>query len=137
MSSKWFCISWMSVSPLFAYFLTEIRQRDISSSWWYTFLFFWWHSWDVGTLVANNSKYLVCQSVSGLTSLKKSFEFWEIINIPNIFVWLSVSHIYQNWLFLRLNSWDLWYCFPSLSHDSKSLLRNFDTLQKLFYSLGS
>ena len=33
--------------------------------------FFWRHSWDVGTLFRNNFEFLVCQSLSWLTSLLK------------------------------------------------------------------
>ena len=40
------------------------KYRDISCSGWDIFLkFFWRHSWDVGTLVPNDSEFLVCLSV--------------------------------------------------------------------------
>ena len=50
------------------YFLTEIRQKQGYLQFWMSYLseFFWRHSWDVCTLVPNNSEFLVCLSVCQL-----------------------------------------------------------------------
>ena len=45
------------------------KYRDISSSGWNIFLKFWWHSWDVGTLVPYTSEFLACLSVCYLADL--------------------------------------------------------------------
>merc|ERR1712239_93530 len=49
-----------------AHFLTEITQMLGYLQFWMRYLSenFWRHSWDVNTLVPNNSKFLVCLSVS-------------------------------------------------------------------------
>ena len=54
----------LSVSQL-AYFLTDIRQIQGYLQFCMIYLseFFWRHSWDVCTLVPNNSEILVCLSV--------------------------------------------------------------------------
>ena len=48
-----------------AYFLTEITQILGYLQFWIRYLseIFWRHSWDVGTLVQNNSEFFVCLSV--------------------------------------------------------------------------
>ena len=56
------------VSLLVDYFLTETRQIQGYIQFWIRSLFeiFWKHSYDVGTLIPNNSEFLVCLSVCQL-----------------------------------------------------------------------
>ena len=74
----------LSVCQL-AYFLSEIRHLQRYLLFWMKYLseIFWGHSWDVGSLVPNNTEIVVCLSVCQLAyflteirQIKGYLQFW-------------------------------------------------------------
>ena len=107
-SRKYIWISFMSVSLLVG-LLSYWYNKNIGISWVLddiSFSFFGRHSWDVGTLVPNNSEFLICVSVC-----KSSYfpaDTGQILG--NLLFWMiCLSEI------LLRHSWDVCLLFPNAS----------------------
>merc|ERR1711954_162533 len=86
-----------------AYFLTEIIQILGYLQIWIRYLseIFWRHSWDVGTLVPNNSEFFVCLSVCYLAHFLT--EITQILRYIQIWIrYLSEFFGDIPWMFVHL-----------------------------------
>ena len=91
-----------------AYFLTEIIQILGNLRFWLRYLseICWRHSWDVGTLVSNNSEFFVCLSVCYLAHF--------LTEITQILGYLQFLIRYLSENFWR-HSWDVNTLVPNNS----------------------